>query len=222
MRIAPIALATSIIAATASAQPPPPARSPWYVTVAGGALLAPNTGFETSAAGLGVAADVNWGTGFGALAGVGYRVLDWLRVEGEVGYVRIPVDSASARLSNGLQFPSTAVDATLKGFAFFANGIADWRMGGPFVPYAGVGLGLVNYISSSISVPGVAVAIPDSHSATNFAFQVKSGLDVALSPSLVLAGIPLPLDRQELERPRPHVGALDRCQPALPLLTAQA
>jgi opacity protein-like surface antigen len=187
MRTAIVALLAMLVPGAALAQQPPPIRSPWYVTVSGGALLPSNAGFATSVAGLGVVADVNWGAGFGVLAGAGYRVFDWLRVEGELGYVRIPVDRASARLSNGLALPPTPVDATLKGFAFFANGVADWRTGGPFVPYAGAGLGLVHYFSSSISVPGVAVPIPDSRSATNFAFQLKAGLGVELSPNLVLA-----------------------------------
>jgi opacity protein-like surface antigen len=169
----------------AAQQPPPPAASPWYVTVSGGAAFAANSTYTTNVAGLGVNADVSWSTGYGFLAGPGYRVLDWLRVEGELGYLNIPTNSASATLSNGTLFPRTRVDATLRGFAIFANGVLDWRASAMFVPYAGAGLGLVHYFSSDVGVPGVTV--DRARSATNFALQVKAGLGVTLTPNIVLA-----------------------------------
>jgi opacity protein-like surface antigen len=186
MRIA-IAAVPCVLAALAGAAEAqqPPARSPWYLTVSAGALLAPDTSFTTTVQGLGVDATATWNIGFGFLGGAGYRVWDWLAVEAELGFVRISVDRGAAQISNGLTFPSQPVDATLHGFAFFANGVGSWRMADMLVPYAGAGLGFVRYGSEDVVAAGAVVA--SAPSATNFAFQIKAGLGIELGRHVTLS-----------------------------------
>jgi opacity protein-like surface antigen len=187
MRIA-FAVLAAAAAALAGPEAPaqqPAARSPWYLTLSAGALLAPDTGYATTVQGLGVDATASWNTGFGFLGGAGYRIWDGFAVEAELGYLRIAVDRGSAAVSNGLVFSNQPVDAALRCFAFFANGVGSLRLTERLVPYAGAGLGLVHYVSAGIKVPGVI--LPDAPSATNFAFQVKAGLGIELAPGLALA-----------------------------------
>lgn len=186
MRVAFVALPAVLAAALAGpAAAQQPFRSPWYLTVSAGALLAPDTGFTTTVQGLGVDATARWKTGFGFLGGGGYRIRDWLAVEAELGYLSIAVDRGSARISNGLAFPNQKVDATLRGFAFFASGVGSLRLGERLVPYAGAGLGLVHYYAEDIAAVGAVVA--SAPSATNFAFQIKAGLGIELGAHLALA-----------------------------------
>jgi opacity protein-like surface antigen len=179
-------LTAALPAAEAAAQQPAPAmRSPWYLTLSAGALLAQDAKFTTTVQGLGVDASASWKTGFGFLGGAGYRLFDWLAVEAELGVIRVSVDKGSARLSNGFIFPSQPVDATLSGFAFFANGVGQWRLTERLVPYAGAGLGFVRYASEDVAAAGTFLtSVP---SATQFAFQIKAGLGVELGPNLTLA-----------------------------------
>jgi opacity protein-like surface antigen len=183
--IAAVPCALAALASGAAEAQQPPARSPWYLTVSAGALMAPDTGFTTTVQGLGVDAKASWKTGFGFLGGAGYRIWDWLAVEAELGLIRISVDQGSAQISNGLAFPRQRVDATLRGFAFFANGVGSWRLSDMLVPYAGAGLGFVRYDAEDVVVAGAVVA--SAPSATNFAFQIKAGLGIELGPNFTLA-----------------------------------
>jgi opacity protein-like surface antigen len=170
----------------ASAQQPAPATgSPWYVTLSMGALLAQEARYTTTVQGLGVDAKASWKTGFGFLGGAGYRFWDWLAVEAELGHLQVSVDQGSAQISNGGTCPRQPVDATLRGFAFFANGVGGWRASEMLAPYAGAGLGFVRYAAEDVVAGGAVVA--RAPSATNFAFQIKAGLDVALGPNLSVA-----------------------------------
>lgn len=102
--------------------------------------------------------------GFAAAGAIGYHVLPWLRVEGEIGYVEAdlkPISIGPYR-ENGAN-----VDAT----TYMANVFADWNNSSKFVPYAGFGIGAATVGSRTPS--GALVQSNDSN--TVFAWQVGLG-----------------------------------------------
>lgn len=111
------------------------------------------------------------------LAGVaGYRFSTGLRLEGEVAYRRNDLDEVS------LEGLGTAdVNGDVTALAVMGNLLYDFATGAAVTPYLGVGLGFAR-----IAVDSSDLGADDSD--TVFAYQLKAGLSVPLSPTLALVG----------------------------------
>jgi opacity protein-like surface antigen len=155
--------------------PPPPPPSPWYFVVSAGALLTQDTSFNV----LGITGRIDYGTGFHVLAGPGYRFNPWLAAELELGYIYVPVDSVTV---NGLG--TASADGRFHGFALFGNLVLTYPEWQWVKPYAGAGVGFVHLFDSDVTVAGVTV---NTGSETEFAFQVKAGIDFRIAENVSLA-----------------------------------
>jgi len=111
------------------------------------------------------------GMGVGAL---GYGLGNGFRVEGEVGYRESGVDNASTGSASG----------TAKALDFMANGLYDFNMGWPVVPYLGVGAGMAKVTFDSMTIPGSTTTINDTD--YTFAYQGLAGVAYAINQNLKL------------------------------------
>lgn len=154
---------------------PPSVSSPWYWNLSAGAAFPQNTRLDAGP----FTGSVNYGTGFHAFIGGGYRFNPWLAGEMEVGYLHLPVDRVS------LGGASASVDGTLHGVAAFANVILRWPEWGAISPYIGGGPGFVHTFSSDFTATSGGTTVSgDIGSRTDFALQAKAGIDVRLSETV--------------------------------------
>ena len=158
--------------------PPPPAPSPWYILLSAGAAFPSDTDFSA----LGINGSINYGTGFHAFAGLGYRFTPWIAAELEAGYLHLPIDSVS------LGGAGVAIDGTARGFALFGNLVLTYPEWQWIKPYVAAGPGFVHRFSTDFTATSGGTTVRgDIGSETDFAVQAKAGIDFRLSERLSLA-----------------------------------
>jgi opacity protein-like surface antigen len=160
--------------------PPPPAPvfSPWYFLLSAGAAFPSDTNFSA----LGTSGSINYGTGFHAFAGIGYRFTPWIAAELEAGYLHLPIDGVS------LGGATATIDGTARGFALFGNLVLTYPEWQWVKPYIGGGPGFVHRFSTDFTATaGGTTVTGDIGSSTDFAVQAKAGIDFRLSENLSLA-----------------------------------
>ncbi len=114
--------------------------------------------------------------GLGLAAVAGYRTGTGLRLEGELAYRRNDLDQISLE---GLG--TAAVNGDVTALAVMGNLLYDFATGVAVTPYLGLGLGFAR-----IAVDSMDLGADDSD--TVFAYQLKAGLSVPVSPTLALVG----------------------------------
>jgi outer membrane protein OmpA-like peptidoglycan-associated protein len=98
---------------------------------------------------------------------LGYGLGNGFRVEGEIGYRDSNVSSGSG---------------SANAWDFMANGLYDFHMGWPVVPYIGGGIGFARVNFDSVGVPNTTLTINDTD--TQFAYQGIAGLSYAINQNL--------------------------------------
>ena len=116
------------------------------------------------------------GAGFGAA--VGFSVLGYARVEGEIAYRTSDLDSHTDSSS------TTALGGDTTALSFMGNAFYDLDLGLPVVPYVGAGVGLaIISLDASIDFGGSTFQIMDDGD-TVFAYQGIVGVAYEFSGGL--------------------------------------
>ena len=165
------ALAT-LAAQPASAQQP--TTGP-YVSLGAGAqwLLNAKSNKDTPPA-PGGSTTYRFNTGGAGVGAIGYGFGNGFRVEGEIGYRESGVDKAENSSGSG---SFSALDG-------MANGLYDFNLGWPVVPYLGAGAGVARVHADSVTIPGSTATVDDSD--LTFAYQGIAGLSYGITQALKL------------------------------------
>jgi opacity protein-like surface antigen len=110
-----------------------------------------------------------YNTGFTGSAALGYALPFGFRVEGEFGFVYIPLKSEGGE----------DVDGSIKNYLLMANAYYDLRLAalGPFRPYIGFGLGAARVnIEQEIFRESVGHKVDVNTPRTSFAYQARAGV----------------------------------------------
>ena len=119
-------------------------------------------------------------TGFTGSGAVGYSFPIGLRLEGEFGFVYIPLKSEGG----------VDVDGSIKNYLAMANAYYDLKLAalGPFKPYVGFGLGVARVnIEQDIFRESVGAKVEVNESRTSFAYQARAGVIYDVNPWLDLS-----------------------------------
>jgi opacity protein-like surface antigen len=115
-------------------------------------------------------------TGVTLGAAIGYRLPLGLRVEGELGFIHIPVDTEGGVDESGF----------INNYLLMANAYYDLKLDalGPFKPYVGFGLGVARVnILQDIFRESVGHNVHVNTPRTSFAYQVRAGIAYELTRS---------------------------------------
>ncbi|MGH7341576.1 MAG: outer membrane protein [Candidatus Rokuibacteriota bacterium] len=151
-----------VVAVMALAVPGGAAAENFYAAVRGGVGWTPETRTGIAGSEDPFEFKTTWSGGIG----LGYMLPFGLRVEGELGYLYVPVKS-----DRGVD-----VDGSIKNYLFMANAYYDLKLGA-FKPFVGVGLGAarVNDDHESFSERlGVKFELDEDRTA--FAYQARAGI----------------------------------------------
>ncbi|HYM32132.1 MAG TPA: outer membrane beta-barrel protein [Candidatus Cybelea sp.] len=147
----------------------------WYGTVwAGGTQAA-----DISGASSGATAKVSFSLGFaGAFAG-GYAFGNGFRAEGEVGYLRAPLDKLSTTFGNA------ELSGVRSGYGAFVNGYYDLETGSLFTPYAGGGVGVVHFNNNTVTATINGTKVSATTGTENkLGLQGEAGLAMRITDSI--------------------------------------
>jgi OmpA-OmpF porin, OOP family len=112
--------------------------------------------------------------------GLGYVLPLGFRVEGEFGFLHIPVDTEGGVDEGGY----------INNYLLMANAYYDLKLAalGPFKPYVGFGLGVARVnIRQTIFRESVGQHVDVNTPRTSFAYQARAGLAYELTPRLDLS-----------------------------------
>jgi opacity protein-like surface antigen len=172
------------------------AQSPWYVSGSAGVLQRSDTDFSITISNYsGLTGPDKDSTSFNPgpiinLA-IGYRLLLGFRLEGELGYRNFSVSSISP-LSTDVIFPNLVGNRLTaqsggerNSYTATVNGFYDFPVGGPFVPYAGAGVGIVYGVDQSglFAGPGVPRFVRNGSSGTAAIVLAEVGVTIAIGPT---------------------------------------
>ncbi len=119
----------------------------WYAAINLQAVNAEDWGYTESVPPYSIDADIEFETSFGMSGAVGYQVMPYLRVEGELGFMQQEVDNVSVNVyQNGTLIDSAAATGNDQGFEavnFMANAYVDvpLEFAPSLLPYVGAGIG---------------------------------------------------------------------------------
>ncbi len=120
---------------------------------------------------------ISFDPGFNITGAVGYDI-GQIRVEGEIGYRRVEMDSAT-----GFGF-FAPIDGEVSTLTFMANGYYDFEINSPLTPYVGFGLGLAN-TDIEFVIPFFGTV---GGSETDIAYQFMVGAGYEIAPNIILTG----------------------------------
>jgi opacity protein-like surface antigen len=107
-------------------------------------------------------------TGFTGSGAVGYSFPIGLRLEGEFGFIYIPLKSEGGE----------DVDGSIKNYLLMANAYYDLKLAalGPFKPYVGFGLGVARVNIEQDIIRPDAGRVSVNQPRTSFAYQARAGV----------------------------------------------
>lgn len=114
----------------------------------------------------GVDGDFPTDTGLAIAGAIGYHVMPWLRVEGEIGHLGGNLGSG-----NIAGIPISPTQASVDAMTYMANVFYDWQNTSRFTPYIGFGLGAATVSTGTPS----SYPIQSNSSDTVFAWQAGVG-----------------------------------------------
>ena len=144
-----------------------------YVVARGGPVWANTT--TRSPGGQG-SSEIHFKSEYGINIAYGHRFFDWLRLEGELGYLDLKVDGHTHNLS-GQKMDMSGHDEHFKAML---NVYADWHNSTAFTPFVGAGLGL-SHIRLDTNFPRSNSEIAETNdNVTVFAYQFMGGISWAV------------------------------------------
>lgn len=156
-----------------------------YIGVRGGAAIADDTSFSSTAPAVGTITNEyeDWNLTGSAFAGYEMEFFPGFggRIEAELGYASLNIED---HLQAGASLAGADGDTTV--FSGMVNAYVDANLGA-FRPFAGVGLGMaqVNFNDHSTTADGILMDNDD----TNFAWQVSGGIGYDLTDRITLEGL---------------------------------
>lgn len=200
-------MAATFMAATAALIVAPPAlagemtfaEGRAYLGIEAGAVLPEDIGVSaaTNAGGVTVtgSGDISLETGLALGVIGGYQITDWLIGEAELAYAAFDYDkiSGSVTINDGTSNVVINGSARIDGDISTVLGMANLLFtplidtSGHIQPFIGGGIGFAAYDETVNSIDGTALT-GASHSDTVFAWQFKTGIDVAVTDDVTVGG----------------------------------
>ncbi len=165
-----VGCALAVLAQPAAAQQP--TTGPYVSLGAGAQWLMNSKSHKDAPPAPGGSMTYRFDTGGAGVGAIGYGLGNGFRVEGEIGYRESGIDGSD---SNGASGKFSALDG-------MANGLYDFNLGWPVVPYLGLGAGVANVKAHSVTIPGSTATIDDSD--FTFAYQGLAGVSYAITQAL--------------------------------------